>query len=108
MLIDCDTCRVRGAACADCVVGLLLASVPDAGPGARAGAGGPAGAGSGSGSGSITGDRPAGAPAVDPDELERRALRVLADAGFEVTVLQRTDQRPRLRLVSSRRARPAA
>lgn len=29
MLIDCDTCRVRGAGCTDCVVTLLLGS-PDA------------------------------------------------------------------------------
>ena len=24
MIIDCDTCTVRGAACGDCVVGVLL------------------------------------------------------------------------------------
>ncbi|HVA60011.1 MAG TPA: hypothetical protein VNG13_05675 [Mycobacteriales bacterium] len=28
MIIDCDSCQVRGAACADCVVGVLLASPP--------------------------------------------------------------------------------
>lgn len=93
MLIDCDTCRVRGAACAECVVGLLLESGAE-GPGAgesraTAAPGGPP-------------------PGADADELECRAMRVLADAGFEVTVLQRSDSRPRLRLVSSRRARPAA
>ena len=26
MIIDCDTCTVRGAACGDCVVGVLLGS----------------------------------------------------------------------------------
>lgn len=28
MLIDCDSCVVRGAACADCVVTVLLGSPP--------------------------------------------------------------------------------
>lgn len=28
MLIDCDTCAVRGPACGDCVVGVLLGSPP--------------------------------------------------------------------------------
>ena len=28
MLIDCDNCAVRGAACADCVVTVLLGSPP--------------------------------------------------------------------------------
>ncbi len=28
MLIDCDSCTVRGAACADCVVTVLLGSPP--------------------------------------------------------------------------------
>lgn len=92
MLIDCDTCRVRGDACADCVVGLLFG-----GP--------PVGAGGATDTGRTAA---AGPPPADPDELERRALRVLADAGFEVTVLQRSEPRPRLRLVSSRRGRPAA
>jgi hypothetical protein len=29
MLIDCDLCEVRGMACADCVVTVLLGSPPD-------------------------------------------------------------------------------
>ena len=28
MLIDCDTCVVRGAACSDCVIGVLLRRPP--------------------------------------------------------------------------------
>jgi hypothetical protein len=73
MLIDCDTCKVRGQACGGCVVNLLFGQAePTAGADADLGSG---------------------------DEAERRALRVLADAGFEVTVLSREDSRPRLRLV---------
>jgi hypothetical protein len=29
MLIDCDSCQVRGAACAGCVVSVMLGSPPD-------------------------------------------------------------------------------
>ena len=29
MLIDCDSCRVRGPACGDCVVTVLLGAPPD-------------------------------------------------------------------------------
>lgn len=29
MLIDCDTCEVRGLACGDCVVAVLLGSAPE-------------------------------------------------------------------------------
>ena len=48
-------------------------------------------------------------PAVDHDAAERRALQVLADAGFEVTVLSRDEPRQHLRLVGpTRRRRPAA
>ncbi|MGC9667264.1 hypothetical protein ACNTMW_11995 [Planosporangium sp. 12N6] len=77
MLIDCDTCRARGQACEGCVVNMLF---------------GPAHRG-------IRPDTDVGAD----DEAERRALQVLADAGFEVTVLSREDSRPRLRLVPPRR-----
>jgi hypothetical protein len=56
MLIDCDRCQVRGPACDDCVVGVLL-GVPD-----------PRAAG------------PAGA--VHLEAPERRALDVLADQGL--------------------------
>ena len=56
MLIDCDRCAVRGPACDDCVVGVLL-GVPD--------------------------PRTAGASgAVHLEAPERRALSVLADQGL--------------------------
>ena len=69
MIIDCDTCRVRGPACGDCVVGVLT-GVPDPASGSPG--------------------RPLGAPAVQLDASERRALAVLADQGLV----------PRLRLVA--------
>jgi ferredoxin len=76
MLIDCDTCKVRGQACGGCVVNLLFGQAP---PVTDAGAD------------------------IGDDEEERRALQVLADAGFEVTVLSREESRPRLRLVPAMR-----
>ncbi|GAA1792807.1 hypothetical protein [Planosporangium flavigriseum] len=80
MLIDCDTCKVRGQACGGCVVNLLFGqAAPTVGPDVGAG----------------WGDATAGLA----DEEERRALQALADAGFEVTVLSREDSPPRLRLV---------
>jgi hypothetical protein len=82
MIIDCDSCEVRGHACGDCVIGVLLgapASRSDGGPG---------------------GAEPPGAPIVQLDAPERRALDVLADQGLV----------PRLRLVAAppRRASPGA
>jgi hypothetical protein len=81
MIVDCDSCQVRGAACGDCVVGVLL-GFPE--PVADA-ADEPLGA-------------PSGAPMVQLDAPERRALAVLADQGLV----------PRLRLVvpDARRATP--
>jgi hypothetical protein len=73
MLIDCDTCKVRGHACGGCVINLLFGQAAPA-----------VGADPDVGSG---------------DEAERRALQVLAAAGFEVTVLSREDGRQRLPLV---------
>ena len=66
MVIDCDRCEVRGPACGECVVGVLL-GVPGV-PG-RA----PADAQPG---------RPSGAGALHLDAPERRALDVLADQGL--------------------------
>jgi hypothetical protein len=83
MLIDCDTCKVRGQACGECVVNLLFGQAPPVSE--------PAG-------GQV--DGPAPDAGVD---AERRAMRVLADAGFEVTVLSREDLRSPLRLVPVRR-----
>lgn len=81
MLIDCDTCKVRGQACGECVVNLLFGQAPPVSEPAH-GQVGPLAAG------------------VD---AERRAMQVLADAGFEVTVLSREDVRSPLRLVPVRR-----
>jgi len=84
MIIDCDSCQVRGLACGDCVIGVLMGA-PDAGSGLPANpADGPP-------------DVPSGAPVVQFDAPERRALAVLADQGLI----------PRLRLVAPdpRRAR---
>lgn len=84
MIIDCDGCGVRGSACGDCVIGVLLGTpaVPraaDAGPDEPS-------------------DVPSGAPIVQLDAPERRALAVLADQGLV----------PRLRLVAdhTRRTSP--
>jgi hypothetical protein len=85
MLIDCDTCTARGTGCADCVVTVLLgappgwqspdpvvipmtgrgrAGVPDAGLAAEDVVVPPAGV------------------VVEFDEIERRAVRALADVGL--------------------------
>jgi hypothetical protein len=82
MLIDCDTCTVRGDACDGCVVNLLFGASPPAETSPPA----------------TSASAPTGG-----DAAERRAIAVLAAAGFEVTVLAEEDSRPRLRLVSSRR-----
>jgi hypothetical protein len=81
MVIDCDRCEVRGLACGDCVVGVLLGipGVPAEGASAAADGPGPAAG------------RPSGASAVQLDAPEQRALAVLADQGLV----------PRLRLVST-------
>lgn len=63
MLIDCDTCAVRGPACGDCVVTFLLAAPPASAGGAV----------------------PVTDPQTDPVELdaaEQAALAVLADSGL--------------------------
>ncbi|HEY4421386.1 MAG TPA: hypothetical protein VGN22_17810 [Pseudonocardia sp.] len=72
MIIDCDSCAVRGDACGDCVIGVLLGA-----PGRQA-------------AGSESENLPSGAPKLQLDAPERRALDVLADQGLV----------PRLRLVA--------
>lgn len=74
MVIDCERCVVRGDACGDCVVGVLLGmpGVPRRGTDERR-----------------TG-QPSGAAALQLDAPERRALDALADQGLV----------PRLRLVA--------
>jgi hypothetical protein len=76
MIIDCDTCEVRGDACGDCVIGVLLGAP---GTGGQVGPGEPE-----------VGSPPSGAPTVQLDAPERRALEVLAAQGLV----------PRLRLVA--------
>jgi hypothetical protein len=83
MLIDCDTCTVRGTGCADCVVTVLLGAPPaerGAGPvllpvppvaAARAGAPGAADA-----------DPPSPGVVVELDDVERRAVWALAQGGL--------------------------
>jgi hypothetical protein len=57
MMIDCDTCAVRGPACGDCVVTVLLGAPPA--------------------------DRPGdGATVIDLDGNEQAALAVLAGSGL--------------------------
>jgi hypothetical protein len=73
MIIDCDRCQVRGAACGDCVVGVFLGV-----PGVRT-------------SEATHQGQPSGARAVQLDAPEYHALNVLAEEGLV----------PRLRLVAS-------
>jgi hypothetical protein len=72
MIIDCDSCEVRGDACGDCVIGVLLGA-----PGTREDEQGDL-------------ELPSGAPIVQLDAPERRALDVLAQQGLI----------PKLRLVA--------
>lgn len=58
MVIDCETCAVRGPACGDCVVSVLLGVPSPARPGA-----------------------PGGAP-LDLGADDHRAIDVLAEAGL--------------------------
>ncbi len=83
MIIDCDSCEVRGNACGECVIGVLLGvpGVPRRADDAAARAV----------------DEPSGASTVQLDAPERHALDVLADQGLV----------PRLRLVEGRSHPPA-
>ena len=81
MIIDCDGCAVRGVACGDCVVGVLL-GVPESAPAADPGRDEPS-------------EVPSGAPIMQLDAPERRALAALANQGLV----------PRLRLVATRARR---
>jgi hypothetical protein len=98
MLIDCDTCTVRGTGCADCVVTVLLGAPPaERGsgpvllpvppvPAARAGAPG-------------VGDAEVPGPGVvvELDDVERRAVWALAQGGLVPPLRHRPagEERPR-------------
>lgn len=78
MIIECDSCEVRGHACGECVIGVLLGS-----PAPQL---------------SDVDDEsglPSGAPIVQLDAREQRAFDVLAEQGLV----------PRLRLVATRTCR---
>lgn len=77
MVIDCDRCEVRGRACGDCVVGVLL-GVPGVPRSVTS---------------DVQAEGPSGASGLHLDAPERRALDVLADQGLV----------PRLRLVAAPR-----
>jgi hypothetical protein len=90
MIVDCDSCEVRGRSCGDCAIGVLLGmpEVPSAAPAAPSADTGGAG-----GWIAVGGEHvPSGAPRVQLDAAERQALAVLADQGLL----------PRLRLVPTR------
>jgi hypothetical protein len=74
MMIDCDSCTVRGAACTDCVVTFLTIPVR---PSGRVPA---SPAATGTGRGGAAG--PPGTPPVDLDDDERAAIDVLASSGL--------------------------
>ena len=80
MIIECDSCEVRGHACGDCVIGVLLGT-PEPRLTETDGR-----------------DMPSGAPIVQLDAPERRALDVLADQGLV----------PKLRLVAGPARRASA
>ena len=95
MIVDCDRCEVRGTACGDCVIGVLM-DVPEIDrpipflpvdlPGATDATAGHRPGGAAARSARRADDRvvtggPAGTP-VEFAEPERRALQVLADHGL--------------------------
>ena len=90
MLIDCDTCTVRGTGCADCVVTVLLGAppgwqstdpvvVPLTG---RARADAPVAGTEGAGLAAEDVVVPPPGVVLEFDEIERRAVRALADVGL--------------------------
>jgi hypothetical protein len=88
MLIDCDTCTARPTGCADCVVTVLLGAPPGwrgADPVVVPMSGRPRSAAGAEAGGGISAEdvvvRPPGV-VVELDEVERRAVRALADVGL--------------------------
>ena len=115
MLIDCDTCTVRGEGCADCVVTVLLGAPPgwqDGGPvvvpltrrrpdtvgSAPEATGtdtpdGPQRVVAGCDVPHLDGDATVSRPVVELDDVERRAVRALAEFGL-VPPLRHQDASP--------------
>ena len=79
MLIDCDTCTARGAGCADCVVTVLLGAPPHWQTDDPVVVPLPARAATPAAEDVVV--PPAGV-VVEFDEVERRAVRALADVGL--------------------------
>ncbi|MGY1725975.1 hypothetical protein ACI79J_03290 [Geodermatophilus sp. SYSU D01062] len=78
MLIDCDSCTARGAGCADCVVTALLGAPPaerDTGPVLLPVPPVPAAR-------TADGVLPRPGVVVELDDVERRAVRALAEGGL--------------------------
>ena len=103
MLIDCDTCTARGTGCADCVVTVLLGAPPgwqSVDPvvvpmtaRARAAVSGDHGA---EDDGDLAAEDvvvPPPGVVVDFDEVERRAVRALAEVGLVPPLRHREGQR---------------
>jgi hypothetical protein len=92
MLIDCDTCTARGTGCADCVVTVLLGAPPGwqstdpvVVPMSARGCGGGSGAVVAETVDDLTAEDvvvPPPGVVVEFDEVERRAVRALADVGL--------------------------
>jgi len=91
MLIDCDSCTVRGTGCTDCVVTVLLGAPPaergsepvllpvPAVPAARSSGGAVAHAVAHAEEGTAA---PRAGVVVEFDDVERRAVRALAEGGL--------------------------
>ena len=87
MLIDCDTCTARGTGCTDCVVTVLLGAPPgwqSVDPVVVPMTGRARGALPGGEAGPVAEDVVVPPPGVvvEFDEIERRAVRALADVGL--------------------------
>ncbi|SNS45421.1 hypothetical protein SAMN06893096_104188 [Geodermatophilus pulveris] len=81
MFIDCDTCTARGTGCGDCVLTVLLGAPPG-----WQGSDPVVVPAAGRWDGGLTAEDvvvvPRPGTVVEFDEVERRAVRVLADAGL--------------------------
>jgi hypothetical protein len=88
MLIDCDSCTARGTGCGDCVVTVLLGAPPGwqgVDPVVVPMTGRSRSASTGGGAASVTAEDvvvPPPGVVVEFDEVERRAVRALADGGL--------------------------